>query len=99
MMQIDVMSYPEGHKEYKYDENNPEEVKKVREVIIEQLRLGHVVYGGKKGDDMIRVLDFDTIQKAPDKKLLVEEKMKELDRFIINKEIERKVVRPVMVGG
>jgi hypothetical protein len=48
---------------------------------------------------MIRVLDFDTIAKAPNKNALVEEKLHDLDRFIVNKEITRRVIRPVMVGG
>jgi citrate lyase synthetase len=99
MLQLDIMAYPEGHKEYKYDENKPDEIKMIRELIIEKLRLGFVVYGGNKGEDMIRVLDFDTIAKAPNKNALVEEKLHDLDRFIVNKEITRRVIRPVMVGG
>lgn len=98
MQVLDIMSY-RGHDEIKYDENDPESIKNVREKILEKLRLGYVLYGAKVGEEYVRVIDLNIIKKAPNKSAFVDEKLMELDRFIISSELERKMLAPVVVGG
>ncbi|NOJ30324.1 MAG: hypothetical protein DA328_09185 [Nitrososphaeraceae archaeon] len=95
---LDIMDVQKGHDEIKYTENEAE-IKKVRERILDEIRKGGTLYGGVKGGELKKIADLQSLQKAPDKYLFVEEKLKELDRFIVSKHLERKLIAPPLVSG
>lgn len=93
------MDVQKGHDVKKYDPADTDQVRKIVDFVIEKIRLGWSLYGAKKGEDLIRIADINTIQKAPNKKAFIESKLDELDRFIMDKKIERKVLTPPLVAG
>ncbi len=96
---LDIMDVQKGHDEVKYNPENEAEVKTVVEKILDKIRIGWTLYGAVKGGELKKIADLKSLQKAPDKHLFIEEKVQELDRFIMNKTLERKLLAPPLVSG
>lgn len=106
-MHVDIMGEKSGHDQVDYDKNNPDEVRKTAETILEKIRLGHSLYGGNKGGELIRLIDKNTILKAPDKIKYIEAVMAEndslmlteIENFLKDEQYEKKVVAPPLTSG
>lgn len=106
-MQVDIMGSKSGHDELKYDHSNPDEVSKTAKQILDKIRLGWALYGGKKGGELIRLIDKKTIQKAPDKMKYIEKVMAENDSIMLSEiesmlkdeQYEKKLVANPQTGG
>ena len=96
---LDVMDIQKGHEELVYNEDNPDEVKKIVEKVLDQIRLGWTLYGGKIGGELVKIADLVSLQKAPEKALFVKEKLAELDRFIMNKQMDKKLLAAPLTSG
>lgn len=105
MLTLDIMDVQKGHEEYKYDESSREDngdikgINSVTQTILDKIRLGFILYGAKKGEDYLKVADMEILSKAPQKKLFVEKKLEELDRFILSKDYEKKLLAAPLASG
>lgn len=87
---LEVMHVQQGHKEHRYDPSNPAEVKNTIDMITEKLKKGYTLYGANLGKELQKVADKNTTFQ--------EEKLRELDRFILQEDT-RKLLAVPMSGG
>ena len=96
---LDVMS-DGGHDEWDYSVQDPVKLRSMAETILDKIRIGWSLYGGAKDDkELVKIADLRTIQKAPNKTLFVEGKLQEFEKFLLSKELEKKLLAAPTTGG
>jgi len=90
LLVLQVMAAGHGHKDRKYNPNNPEEVRKIKDFIKKKLDEGWILYGMKSGEKEMK--------KIADVKSLDDDK---LDRFILagHNKVEKKLLAQPITGG
>lgn len=88
---LEVMSVQHGHKDMRYNPNNKEEVKKIRDFILKKIKDGWKLYGMKAGEKTMT-----DMTKFPNK---IEDK--DLDRFILagKEQVVKKMLAMPNAGG
>jgi hypothetical protein len=86
---IQEMSFQHGHKDLKYNPNDEDEVRKMREYIRKKIDQGWKLYGMKAGDKDMHIID---VKKLDDPKL---------DRFILagHEKVSKKLLASPNAGG
>ena len=96
---LDVMS-DGGHDEWDYSIDDPKKLRGMAEQILDKIRIGHTLYGGAKEDkELTKIADLRTIQKAPNKTAFVEEQLQKFEKFLLSKELEKKLLAAPVTGG
>lgn len=96
---LDVMS-DGGHDELDYSVDDPAKLRSMAETILDKIRIGYSLYGGMKDDkELTKIADLKMIQKAPNKTLFVEGKLQEFEKFLMSKELEKKLLAAPVTGG
>lgn len=87
MEKLQIMTKTEGHKEEHYDPSNKEQTHNIKQLIKEKLKDGYYLYGAKKGETFIVMDDPDKIDDE------------ELDRFILTKDVTKRLIAKPVTGG
>lgn len=87
------MSY-HGDEEYFYTDNDKKRIKELVDMIVKKLKGGYTLYGAVKGGDPTRIADANTVKEKD-----VENNLKNLDRFMMSKVMEKKMLAPYTGGG
>lgn len=96
---LDVMS-DGGHDEWDYSVDDPKKLRSMAEQILDKIRIGHSLYGGGKDDkELTKIADLRSIQKAPNKTAFIEEKLQEFEKFLMSKDLEKKLLAAPNTGG
>jgi len=56
-LELDIFSLQSGHKTRKFDLKDTEDLDDLAEVVMEKLDQGWILYGGKKGGDLKKVIE------------------------------------------
>ena len=96
---LDVMS-DGGHDEWDYSIEDSKKLRSMAETILDKIRIGHSLYGGAKDDkELVKIADLRTIQKAPNKTLFVEDQLQKFEKFLLSKDLEKKLLAAPNTGG
>ena len=84
---LQVMDIKKGHKEMKYDPNDPKDVKNIVKFIREKEKEGFYLYGYTKSGE------YKTIKNIKDAS------NKEIQEFVLTKEMKKRIVTIPETGG
>jgi len=84
---IYVMDIRKGHEEIKYDPNDSEDLKRVKNLIKEKLKNGFYLYGANKGGEYEAIHDISKITDS------------DLTRFCLSKEMKKRLISVPAASG